>query len=98
MSENSASAHFSDEEEKADDEHIKTEDTQKKRKVRTKEDIEKEVLSQGDLYGLLDLADKTYEAGQRDIEKAYKKLALIYHPDKLGSDYEGKDKEMWLSV
>lgn len=52
----------------------------------------------GDLYGLLGLSDKTYEAGQRDIEKAYKKLALIYHPDKLGDKYTDKDKEMWLSI
>ena len=52
----------------------------------------------GDLYGLLGLSDKTYEAGQRDIEKAYKKLALIYHPDKLGDAYTDKDKEMWLSI
>ena len=36
---------------------------EKKRKKKTKAQIEKEAM-EGDLYGLLGLEDKTYEAGE----------------------------------
>jgi len=47
---------------------------------------------------MLELQDKTYEAGEKDIAKAYKKLALRYHPDKLGDRITEKDKEIWLKI
>jgi len=72
----------SDEDEEAEDEHAK--DYSKKRHKRTKEDIEREALLMGDLYATLGLEDKTYEASEADIGKAYKKAALHFHPDKLG--------------
>jgi len=46
----------------ADSEHQK--DYEKKRKKKTKEDIEKEALLMGDLYAILGLEDKTFEASE----------------------------------
>ena len=52
----------------------------------------------GDLYGILGLADKTYEAGEGDIKSSYKNLALMYHPDKMGDSITENDKEIWLKI
>ena len=41
----------------------------------------------GDLYAILDLKEKSYEASEADIGKAYKKAALHFHPDKLGDKF-----------
>ena len=79
------------------DEKMK-EDWQKKRHKRTKEEIEKEALLMGDLYALLGIDDLSYEAGEGDIKSAYKKLALMYHPDKIGENITDSDKEIWLKV
>lgn len=100
-----ASANFEpdDEEEKKGDsgeeemDAKQKEEFEKKRKKKTKAQIEAEALA-GDLYGLLGLEDKTYEAGENDINKAYKKLALQFHPDKLGDKYTDQAKEMWLKI
>jgi len=50
----------------------------------------------GDLYAILGLEDKLYESSEAEIGKAYKKAALLYHPDKLGDKITQKDKEVWL--
>jgi DnaJ domain len=71
---------------------------EKKRHKRTKEDIEREVLLMGDLYAILGLEHMTYEAGESDIKSAYKKLALMCHPDKLGENITENDKEIWLKI
>lgn len=101
-----ASAQFDSEEETKGEEEDKEQadlddearkEFEKKRKKKTKEQIEKEAL-EGNLYGILELQDKTYEAGEQDISKAYKKLALRYHPDKLGDKITESDKLMWLKV
>jgi DnaJ family protein C protein 2 len=73
-------------------------DYEKKRKKKTKEDIEREALEKGDLYGVLGLEKLTYEAGDSDIRRAYQKFALKYHPDKLGDKVTEKDKDMWLKI
>ena len=52
----------------------------------------------GDLYGILGIGDLSYEAGEGDIKSAYKKLALQFHPDKLGSSITESDKEIWLKI
>jgi DnaJ family protein C protein 2 len=52
----------------------------------------------GDLYAIMGLEDKTYEAGDADIKAAYRKLAIMYHPDKLGEKITEQDKEIWLKV
>lgn len=52
----------------------------------------------GDLYAILGLDHLTYEAGEGDIKTAYKKLALMYHPDKIGEGITQQDKEVWLQV
>ena len=57
-----------------DDEHAQ--DYAKKKKKRTKEDIEREALLMGDLYAILGLDDKKEEASEGDVNKAYRKAAL----------------------
>jgi DnaJ-class molecular chaperone len=52
----------------------------------------------GDLYAILGIEHLTYEAGEGDIKSAYKKLALMYHPDKLGENITESDKEIWLKI
>lgn len=90
----------SEEEEKAveDGEQEKKQEYEKKRRRRTKEEIEKEVLLMGDLYSILGIEHLTYEAKDGDIKSAYRKLALIYHPDKLGEQVSESEKEIWLKI
>lgn len=88
----------SDEETKGDATNAQQEDYEKKRKRKTREDIEREALAKGDLYALLGLENKTYEAGDQDIRKSYQKLALKFHPDKLGDKITEQDKAMWLKI
>jgi len=42
--------------------------------------------------------DKTYDANDKEITKAYRKMALKYHPDKLGDKLTDRDKEVWLKI
>ena len=51
----------------------------------------------GDLYAILGL-EETYEASDAQIGKAYKKAAVLFHPDKLGDKITDKDKEVWLKI
>ena len=94
---------ISSDESEEEKEEVKTEEDfnqnwEKKRKKRTKEDIEREALLMGDLYSMLGLEHLSYEAGDGDIKQAYKKLALMYHPDKLGENITESDKEVWLRI
>ena len=52
----------------------------------------------GDLYAILGLSDLSHEAKEYDIKQAYKRLAIMYHPDKLGDRITQSDKEVWLQV
>ena len=91
----------SEEEKDIDDkkqEGVHHDEWEKKRKHRTREDIEREALLMGDLYSMLGLADRTYEAGDGEIKQSYKKLALMYHPDKLGDSITESDKQVWLQI
>ena len=90
-----ASAGSDDQEDEKED--GKTEDYEKKRKSKTKAQIEKEAL-EGNLYGALEMYDKTYEATDKMITTAYRKMALKYHPDKLGDKLTDRDKEVWLKI
>lgn len=87
----------SDEEEKKEKE-AHAQDWEKKRKKRTKEDIEREILLVGDLYAILGIEELSINSTEADIKSAYKKLALIYHPDKIGESITDSDKEIWLKV
>ena len=94
-----SSSESESEEEKVEvDEGEKKDEWEKKRHKRTKEDIEREVLLMGDLYAILGLEHLTYEAGESDIKSAYKKLALMCHPDKIGENITESDKEIWLKI
>ena len=42
--------------------------------------------------------DVTYDADEKMITKAYRKMALRYHPDKLGDKMTERDKEVWLKI
>lgn len=110
--ENGASARFTDSDPsddeatkkaKAEDEESKAAagknaGTENKRRVRTAEDIERENHKLGDLYAFLGLQDKTYQATDADLKKAYQKTALKHHPDKLMEKYGEKEKAFWLKV
>jgi hypothetical protein len=95
----SSSSESEEEEKEAKNESAShKEDWEKKRHHRTKEEIEREALLLGDLYAMLGLSDRTYEAGDSEIKQSYKKLALMYHPDKLGASITESDKEVWLKI
>lgn len=44
--------------------------------------------------------DVTYDATDKMITKAYRKMALVYHPDKITNKREltERDKELWLKI
>jgi len=50
------------------------------------------------LYGALEMTEKTYDATDKEITKAYRKMALKYHPDKLADKITERDKEVWLVI
>jgi hypothetical protein len=60
----------SDEEEvkAGDNEEGKSQEWEKKRKRRTREDIEKEVLLMGDLYAILGIEHLIYEANDKEVK------------------------------
>ena len=97
-SESSSSESEEEEKQAKDESAAHKEDWEKKRKHRTKEEIEREALLVGDLYAMLGLGDRTFEAGDTEIKQSYKKMALMYHPDKLGASITDKDKEVWLKI
>mmetsp|Transcript_10203 Transcript_10203/g.7641 ORF Transcript_10203/g.7641 Transcript_10203/m.7641 type:complete len:123 (+) Transcript_10203:184-552(+) len=51
-----------------------------------------------DLYATLGLKDRTYNADEGEIKSSYKKLALMYHPDKMGDSITESDKQVWLKI
>ena len=52
------------------------EDYEKKKKKRTKEDIEREALLMGDLYAILGIEKNGFESSDKEVAKAYRKCAL----------------------
>ncbi|KAI4124804.1 MAG: hypothetical protein LQ347_005590 [Umbilicaria vellea] len=52
-------------------------------------DLKQYVTSDTDFYTLLGV---TFETSQRDIDRAWRKTALKYHPDKVGADPIAKEK------
>jgi curved DNA-binding protein CbpA len=43
-------------------------------------------LLQEDLYAILGIEELKFLAGENEIKKAYRNLALIYHPDKMSEE------------
>ncbi len=53
------------------------------------DDLKSHAASDTDFYSLLGI---TFETSQRDIDRAWRKTALKYHPDKVGNDLVAKEK------
>lgn len=53
------------------------------------DDLKNYATSDTDFYELLGI---TFETSQRDIDRAWRKTALKYHPDKVGADPVAKEK------
>lgn len=94
---NKSSSDDQDDEDEKEDDGENHDGTEKKRHIRTKAEVEKEAIK-GNLYGALEMYDVTYEADEKMITKAYRKMALKYHPDKLGEKLTDRMKEVWLGI
>ena len=71
--------------------------TEAQAQIKTKAQVEDDA-STGNLYGILRLEHLTYQANADDINKAYRKLILKYHPDKIRTVVTEADKEVWLTI
>ena len=76
----------------------KEEDYEKKKKRKTKDQIEKNASGDQNLYSVLGIEDKIFEATQAQIGKQYKRAALHFHPDKIGRKITERDREVWLKI
>lgn len=50
------------------------------------------------MYALLGLEGDGAGYTIKDVTKAYRKAAIMFHPDKLGDKLTEKDKEIWLKI
>jgi len=66
-----------------------------KKKKKTKEEIEK-AAGTDNLYEAIGLDGDEIEVTEMEVIKAYKNMALMFHPDKLGRPANDHDKEVWL--
>ena len=83
----------SDEEAKGDEEKYGN-----KKKKKTKEEIEKAAKMLDNLYEAIGLDADDIDATEMEIIKAYKNMAIMFHPDKLGRPPNEHDKEVWLQI
>jgi len=97
--------HYNKKSEGSDEEETKAEDFnqddvknfEKKRHKRTEADMIKDRLEEN-LYNILGLQELGMGASEDQVKKAYRKLALIHHPDKATEENRAATKEMWLKI
>jgi len=54
---------------------------------------------ENDYYGIIGLGEKTFEASESEIKRAYQKAAIKHHPDKVGNKgYGPVEKKLWLKI
>ena len=72
----------------------------KKIKKKTRAEIEKAARLMEDHYAILGLEETGIESTEFEVSKAYKNMALLFHPDKLAATKKitAKDKEIWLQI
>jgi len=86
-----------EEEEEQKNEEFNEEDVKnfEKKRHKKKEDSLKDKLEEN-LYNILGLEELGMGASENQIKTAYRKLALIHHPDKANNDQ--KTTEIWLKI
>ena len=94
--EDSAGEESAGEEEKGDDGEDHKGDFGKKGHKKTKAEIEKEALD-ADYYKILEI-EYTPDVDEKKITMAFRKMALTYHPDKLGKKANANTKKIWLTI
>jgi len=69
----------------SDDEGFADEDGKYERKKpkKTKEEMDRAASEMDNYYEILGLEERSMAATEKEVTKAYRKKALIYHPDKL---------------
>ena len=82
------------------DEETKEEATkvETKKKKKTKEEYVADGMMLDNLYSAIGLEPDDLEATDMEIAKAYKDMAIMFHPDKLGRAPNEHDKEVWLQI
>jgi DnaJ family protein C protein 2 len=90
----------SDEEETKGEDFSKDQikDWEKKRHKKTQDQLNKEKLLEENYYAILGIGDLGMGSSESDIKKAYRKMALIYHPDKNDKSTTEDLNPIWLKI
>ncbi len=69
-----------------------------KLKNKKRRKVSLETMNQQNYYELLNLSDDPQSITIDAIKRSYKRLAVMYHPDKQEGAYTEKSKQEWLKV